>query len=106
MLNNDTRPVLNAPVFESCIESITLRRSSTTLKQVPHPIMPVIRAVVSDENPVKQGFLLPEDIVSLLTAMISLPIISVFFWQRLQAAQTRGPSVASVTLLLVSNSIL
>ncbi|KAF2166057.1 hypothetical protein M409DRAFT_23785 [Zasmidium cellare ATCC 36951] len=57
-------------------------------------------AVISDTNAVKDRFLLPGDIISLLTSLISLPIIAVFFYQRLQNACHRNITMASVTLLM------
>ncbi|KAK4618170.1 hypothetical protein CLAFUW4_12287 [Fulvia fulva] len=57
-------------------------------------------AVVSDDTILKKGFLLPGDIVSILLALTGLPIITVFFYQRLQNARTKHFTVASVTLLL------
>ncbi|KAK4494343.1 hypothetical protein PRZ48_014641 [Zasmidium cellare] len=57
-------------------------------------------AVISDDNPVKDRFLLPGDIISLLTSLISLPIVAVFFFQRLQNGLHRKITMASVTLLM------
>lgn len=60
------------------------------------------RAVVSDDNPVKQEFQLPGEICSLVVALLSLPAIAVFFFGRLKSVRNRSFTVASVTLLLVS----
>ncbi|CZT17280.1 uncharacterized protein RCC_03114 [Ramularia collo-cygni] len=62
--------------------------------------MPNPRAVVSDSTILKTGFLLPGEIVSLLTSMISLPIIAIFFWQRLRQAHVKAYTVASCALLM------
>lgn len=61
-----------------------------------------IRAVISDSNAVKSKFLLPGEIVSLVTSMISLPIMAIFFWQRWLQAKQKTFTAASCTLLLVS----
>ncbi|KXT12247.1 hypothetical protein AC579_813 [Pseudocercospora musae] len=58
------------------------------------------RAVVSNSNAVKQKFQLPGEISSLVMALLSLPIIAVFFIDRLRSARQRGATIASVTLLL------
>ncbi|EME78453.1 uncharacterized protein MYCFIDRAFT_80868 [Pseudocercospora fijiensis CIRAD86] len=58
------------------------------------------RAIVSDSNPVKQKFQLPGEISSLVVALLSLPIIAVFFFDRLRSSKKRGTTIASVTLLL------
>lgn len=65
--------------------------------------MAVTRAVVSDSTILKTGFLLPGEIVSLVTSMATLPIIAVFFWQRLKQARFKASTVAACTLLLVSH---
>ncbi|PIA89054.1 hypothetical protein CB0940_07283 [Cercospora beticola] len=62
--------------------------------------MVAIRAVVSDSNAVKSQFLLEGEVVSLVTSMASLPLIAVFFWQRLQQAKHKAFTVASCCLLL------
>ncbi|KXS98230.1 hypothetical protein AC578_271 [Pseudocercospora eumusae] len=58
------------------------------------------RAVVSNSNAVKQKFQLPGEISSLVVALLSLPIIAVFFFDRLRSARQQGTTIASVTLLL------
>lgn len=63
--------------------------------------MVAIRAVVSDSNAVKSQFLLEGEVVSLVTSMASLPLIAIFFWQRLQQAKHKAFTVASCCLLLV-----
>jgi hypothetical protein len=63
--------------------------------------MVAIRAVISDNNIVKTKFLLPGEIVSLVTSMLSLPVIAIFFWQRLLQARHTSFTAASCTLLLV-----
>ncbi|CAK4031406.1 hypothetical protein CB0940_07283 [Lecanosticta acicola] len=67
-------------------------------------------AVISDDNPVKKEFLLPGDIVSLITSLLSLPLIAVFFyqrwqwqrWQRCHSNLATGTqwTVATITLLV------
>lgn len=68
-------------------------------------VMVSIRAVVSDDSILKKEFVLPGEIVSLVTSMASLPIIAIFFWQRLQQARFKTLSIASVTLLLVCGGL-
>ncbi|KAI5363267.1 hypothetical protein Slin15195_G106510 [Septoria linicola] len=62
--------------------------------------MAVIRAVISDDNIIKSKFLLAGEVVSLVTAMASLPIIAIFFWQRLLQARHTSLTLASCSLLV------
>lgn len=90
----------------SCIDVLAyFSRNILTVVNRPirdRKIMVAIRAVVSDGTIMKKEFLLPGEIVSLLTSMASLPIIAIFFWQRLQQSRFKAFTVASCTLLLVS----
>lgn len=63
-----------------------------------------IRAVISDTTVVKAKFPLPGEIASLLTSMVALPVMALFFWQRLNQARHKAFTAASCALLLVNTA--
>lgn len=63
-----------------------------------------IRAVISDTTVVKAKFPLPGEIASLLTSMVALPVMALFFWQRLNQAKHKAFTAASCALLLVNTA--
>lgn len=76
-------------------------KASTSTAQAT---MVSIRAVISDTTVVKAKFPLPGEIASLLTSMVALPVMALFFWQRLNQAKHKAFTAASCALLLVNTT--
>lgn len=76
-------------------------KASTSTAQAT---MVSIRAVISDTTVVKAKFPLPGEIASLLTSMVALPVMALFFWQRLNQAKHKAFTAASCALLLVNTA--
>ncbi|KJX97606.1 hypothetical protein TI39_contig477g00004 [Zymoseptoria brevis] len=55
--------------------------------------------VISNDNIVRQEFVLSGEIVSMLVSLVSLPIIAVLFWQRFEDARKKRWNVAGISLL-------